>query len=165
MNNLYLIQDLETLVITSPKCNDTILASLDGHFRYNVFKNTDKETALNQADKGAWITGIQREIEVDDKVFVTVNNPQIKQYGLYCIEASENGLQISMQANKRAIRQLTNINASITHLEALKEDLNPKSSFARKTNRILTELNELKTELEDEWFNSNDQSFDDNFSM
>ena len=91
--NLEKLNEFETLIISSPNCNDTaVICSMD-KLRFCIFRNTNPTLASSRLNNIYGYSAIHRTIEFEGKLFVIANERNNKST-LLCIE--ENGKDLKL---------------------------------------------------------------------
>ena len=97
--NLELLDEFETLIVSSPNCNDTIILAIkNGKLIMRNFCNEyATEETLNKHTEG--LSLIHRDIEFTDKIYILASDGLDKPM-LFSIEETANGLKIKSVERK-----------------------------------------------------------------
>ena len=98
--NLQLIHDFETLIISSPNCNDTMVMSLTNNPHFRIYRNTNKAMATKQAKLLPYYTTLEREVEFENKLYLVTNAEDVDKSTIFCIEEDGESLKISQLKSK-----------------------------------------------------------------
>ena len=97
--NLQTINQFETLIISSPNCNDTIVMGLDNKLHFCIYRDMNKSVAITKSKTLPYSTLLTREIEFKGKLYIITDSEDEIKPTLVCIE--EDGLSLKISHVKR----------------------------------------------------------------
>lgn len=106
--NLEKIQEFETLIISSPNCNDTIVMSLTDRLHFCMYRDTNPALVSNKIANLAEYSAIERPIEFTNKIYIVANEKELNKSTLFCIEEDGESLKISHIKHKN-LKQSENL--------------------------------------------------------
>ena len=93
--NLEMLNEFETLIISSPNCDDTVAICALDKLRFCVFRDTSPVLAGNKLHNARGYSAIHRDIEFEGKIYVVANDNHSNQSTLFSIEENGKSLQIT----------------------------------------------------------------------
>ena len=98
--NVEKIEDFETLIISSPNCNDIMVMSLIVKPHFRIYRNTTKSMAIEQAKLLPYYTTLERELVFENKVYIVTNSEEDEKSTIFCIEEDGDSLKINQLKRK-----------------------------------------------------------------
>lgn len=98
--NLEQIQEFETLIISSPNCNDTLVMSLTDKLHFCMYRDTRPSLARDKVAHLSAYSAIERPVIFTDKLFVIANDENTNTSTLFCVAETKYGLQINEVKSK-----------------------------------------------------------------
>ena len=98
--NVEKIEDFETLIISSPNCNDIMVMSLINRTHFRIYRNTTKAKAIEQAKLLPYYTTLERELVFENKVYIVTNSEEDEKSTIFCIEEDGDSLKINQLKRK-----------------------------------------------------------------
>ena len=98
--NIELINDFETLFISSPNCNDIVVMSFVNKPHFYIYRDTTKSRAIEQAKNLPYHTTLKREIEFENKVYIVTNSEEDEKSSIFSIVEDGKNLQIDKLKSK-----------------------------------------------------------------
>ncbi len=102
--NIELINDFETLIISSPNCNDIIVMSFISKPHFCIYRNTNKATTIKQAKLLPYYTTLERELVFENKVYIVTNSEEDEKYTIFSIKEDGESLKIN-QLKRKTLEQ------------------------------------------------------------
>jgi len=93
--NLEMLDEFETLIISSPNCDDTVAICALDKLRFCVFRDTSPVLASNKLNHATGYSAIHRDIEFQGKMYVVANKKKENKSTLFRIEENGKSLQIT----------------------------------------------------------------------
>ena len=98
--NIELINDFETLIISSPNCNDVVVMSLTNKPHFCIYRDTIKSRAIEQAKLLPYYTTLEREVEFENKVYIVTSSVEDKTSTIFSFKENGKSLQINKLKRK-----------------------------------------------------------------
>ena len=106
--NVEKIEDFETLIISSPNCNDIMIMSLINRPHFILYRNTTKAKAIEQAKSLPYYTTLERELMFENKVYIVTSSEEDEKSTVFCIEEDGESLKIN-QLKRKNLEQKQNL--------------------------------------------------------